>query len=111
MQRGVKMSKTIISKDGRFEWEEEKYQLNIANHNIKFEDVFHIFDDFFVLEEYDKSHSIYEDRYKIYGFHGNSAVVCVCNTDRSNRIRIISAYETDKSEREKFYEHIRKISK
>ena len=103
------MSKTIVSKCGRFEWEEDKYELNIMKHKIRFEDVFHIFDDYFVWEVFDGSHSKFEDRYKIYGFHGNSAVVCVCHTDRSGRTRIISAYKVDRQEKEKFYEYIKKL--
>jgi len=38
------MGKTIISKDNRFEWDEEKNIANIEKHGIAFEEILEVFD-------------------------------------------------------------------
>ena len=57
------MGKTIISKDNRFEWDEEKNLANIEKHGIDFEEILEGFDDPAFLIGYDFEHSETEDRY------------------------------------------------
>ena len=48
---------TIISPDGRFEWDEAKNILNKEDHGFYFEEILGVFDDPFFLEAYDRDHS------------------------------------------------------
>ncbi|MDR3249099.1 MAG: BrnT family toxin, partial [Treponema sp.] len=57
------MGKTIISADGRFEWDEDKDRVNIKNHGFSFHEILEIFDDPAFLEGYDEEHSDEEERY------------------------------------------------
>ena len=47
------MGKTIVSEDGRFEWDEEKDKLNKAEHGLYFSEILPAFDDPYLLELYD----------------------------------------------------------
>lgn len=59
------MGKTIISVDGRFEWDEEKSGINKELHGLFFDEVLPAFDDPYLLELYDDAHSrLEETRYR-----------------------------------------------
>ena len=47
------MGRTIISKNGRFEWDEDKDRLNKKKHGFSFEEILEVFDDPDFLEGYD----------------------------------------------------------
>ena len=47
----------------KFEWDEEKKQLNLSKHGIDFETAMLVFNDLQRIEIYDMEHSINEDRY------------------------------------------------
>ena len=51
------MGKTIISADGRFEWEEDKSRINKKLHGLYFNEILPAFDDPYLLEMYDETHS------------------------------------------------------
>ncbi|MBO4853300.1 MAG: BrnT family toxin [Schwartzia sp.] len=85
-----------------FEWDEEKNELNMRKHGIRFELALRVFYDENRLEEYDESHSEAEDRYISLGYV--NGVLVVVHTDRDEAIRIISARPADKKERMKYYE-------
>ena len=46
----------------KFEWDEDKNQLNLKKHGIDFETAMLVFNDLQRIEIYDTEHSIYEDR-------------------------------------------------
>lgn len=48
----------------KFEWDEDKNQLNYRKHGIDFETAMLVFNDIQRIEIYDMEHSIHEDRYK-----------------------------------------------
>lgn len=72
-----------------FEWDEEKERLNIKKHGISFTMAAKVFLDAGRIEIYDEAHSIDEDRYITIGWVGD--VLFVVYTERTSRIRLISA--------------------
>lgn len=72
-----------------FEWDEEKERLNIKKHGISFTMAAKVFLDAGRIEIYDEAHSIDEDRYITIGWAGD--VLFVVYTERTSRIRLISA--------------------
>jgi uncharacterized DUF497 family protein len=85
-----------------YEWDDEKNMLNIRKHGIAFEDAILVFNDPLRLELYDPGHStIYEERWRVYGFAGG--VLAVSFTERNGMIRIISARRAQGIELEAYY--------
>ena len=113
------MGRTIISKDGRFEWDESKNRLNKKNHGLSFDEILEIFDDPDFLEGYDLEHSKNEDRYYGIGCLNNILYIIVFYTLRESsmsphsevsrtRIRIISARQADTEEKEEYNDYFKK---
>jgi uncharacterized DUF497 family protein len=63
------MRKTVISADGRFEWDEDKGRTNMINkklHGVYSGKILSAFDDLYILELYDEAHSDFaETRFKV----------------------------------------------
>lgn len=88
----------------RFEWDDEKNQINIRKHHIDFGTAILVFADPQRLEYYDAAHSADEDRYVTIGsINGVTLIVMVVFTERTNSIRIISACPATKREKEVYY--------
>ena len=102
------MSRTIISEDGRFEWDENKDRLNKKKHGFSFNEILEIFDDPAFLEGYDQEHSKQEERYYGMGCLNNTLYVIAFYTYRE-RIRIISARQADNDEQEEYNDYFKKI--
>ncbi|MBP5706385.1 MAG: BrnT family toxin [Spirochaetales bacterium] len=103
------MGKTIISDDGRFEWDEEKNAINKKKHGVGFEEITDVFDDPYFLVRYDKRHSIDEDRWNGIGCINGILILVTTFTER-DRIRIISAQRADSRLKEVYYDYIKKIN-
>jgi len=103
----IGMGRTIISEDGRFEWDEDKDRLNKQNHGFSFGEILEIFDDPAFLEGDDHGHSENEDRY--YGMGCLNGILCVIvfYTLRE-RTRIISARQADSEEQEEYDDYFKK---
>jgi len=101
------MGRTIVSEDGRFEWDEEKDAKNRIKHGIAFNEVLRVFDDPDFLEGYDSRHSFEEDRYYGIGRLHNFVVMIVFYTERGGRIRIMSARQADADDQEVYYDNLR----
>jgi uncharacterized DUF497 family protein len=103
------MGKTVVSEDGRFEWDEAKNRKNIKEHGFSFAEILEVFDDPAFLEGYDVEHSKHEDRY--YGIGCLNGVLYVISfyTYRGERRRIISARQADPEEREEYDDYFKKI--
>lgn len=85
----------------KFEWDDEKYQLNIKKHGIYFEDAVNVFLDDNALYYSDDEHSDGEERFKIVGMV--EKVLAVIYTERGEVNRIISARHATKKERNDYY--------
>jgi uncharacterized DUF497 family protein len=98
------MGRTIITDDGRFEWDEDKNGVNIAKHGVDFNFAKRVFDDEEKIEEYDDLHSTYnEERYRVVGMVENDVLFVVETELESGRIRIISARYAERVYQEKYF--------
>lgn len=86
----------------KFEWDEDKNNMNKKKHQISFETASHIFEDPYYIEMYDFEHSMDEDRYIAIGKVGD--VLFVVFTEKRDTIRLISARLATRVERELYYD-------
>lgn len=88
----------------RFEWDENKNQINQKKHGISFEEAQSVFYDEEALLRDDPEHSDDEERFVILGLsrEANLLVVCHCYRASETVIRIISARKATKNE-SKYY--------
>lgn len=88
----------------KFEWDENKNQINQRKHGISFEEAQTVFYDDEALVRDDPDHSDYEERFIILGMSSkaNMLVVCHCYRASETVIRIISARKATKTE-SKYY--------
>ena len=106
----VVMGKTIISNDGRFEWDEEKNLSNIKKHGIAFDEILEIFDDPAFLTGFDFEHSLEEDRYYGIGNLNGILIILVFFSEKGERIRLISARQAEHEAQEAYYDYFKKIN-
>lgn len=85
---------TIVTPDGRFEWDDGKAIVNLAKHGVSFEEATEVFFDPFADEFPDLIYSGTEDRRITVGRTGRRIVIAVVHVHRDERIRSISARET-----------------
>jgi uncharacterized DUF497 family protein len=102
------MGITMITDDGRFEWDDEKAKTNKEKHGLAFDEILPIFDDPNMIEYYDDAHStIEEDRIIGIGILQGILILYVAYTERDERTRIISARKASPREEAKYYEQIK----
>jgi len=84
----------------RFQWDEQKNLLNIAKHQVSFDEAKTVFSDANARIIDDPDHSHEEDRFIIMGISQRLRVLVVCHCYRENdeAIRIISARKATKNE-------------
>ena len=93
----------MIEIDGRFfDWDENKYAINIRKHGISFNEAASVFFDENAIEIDDIKHSQDEDRFLVIGRSKRLRLLVVCHCYRKNNtlIRIISARKADATEAE-----------
>jgi uncharacterized protein len=88
----------------QFEWDENKAVSNLSKHRISFEEAKTVFDDPLYVDFYDLDHSEDEERYLIVGESDRGRLLIVSYAERGNSIRLISAREVTRSEREAYEE-------
>ena len=84
-----------------FEWDKSKATSNKRKHGISFEEAQSVFYDDFAIQFFDDENSDVEDRFLMLG-HSNQSrklLICHCEKDAGNRIRIISARKATTNER------------
>lgn len=87
-----------------FEWDENKDRINKKKHGISFEVAVRVFLDDMRIEKIDFAHStVDEERINIIGRVENMIILFVVTTERSGKIRIISARRAEKKEEEEYY--------
>jgi uncharacterized DUF497 family protein len=100
---------TVISPDGRFEWEYNKNVLNKENHGFYFEEILTAFDDPFFLEAFDRDNSTPDEiRWKGIASFDRRIYFFLSYTEREERTRIISARLAEAPERERYDENCQK---
>ena len=88
--------------DLEFEWDEKKNRINQRKHGVAFEDAVKVFFDPKCVELYDRKHSLFEDRWLLYGMAGCNVLI-VSFSERNGVIRIFSARKPEKYEEEDFF--------
>lgn len=99
---------TIVSDDGRFEWDSGKDEANRKKHLLSFDEILDVFDDPAFLEIEDKEHSYFEERFRGIGALKNVVIVTTCFVEREERIRIINARRATAYEERIYYENYKK---
>lgn len=87
-----------------FEWDESKAAANLSGHGVSFDEAQTVFDDALYVDFYDPDHSLGEHRYIIIGESQQGRLLLVSYAERDNAIRLISAREVTRTEREAYEE-------
>ncbi|TRU68732.1 MAG: BrnT family toxin [Microcystis viridis Mv_BB_P_19951000_S69] len=86
----------------QFDWDKNKAERNLSKQPVSFEEAKTIFDDSLYVEFYAPDHSENEDRYLLVGQSNRGRLLIVSYTERGNLIRLTSAREVTKTERETY---------
>ena len=88
----------------KFKWDEVKTASNIKKHGISFNEAKSVFFDEFAMQFFDHENSAIEDRFLMLGMshETNLLLICHCDSNDSNTIRIISARKATKNERKHY---------
>ena len=87
-----------------FEWDEKKAATNLGRHGVSFDEAITVFDDPVYVDFYDPDHSYNEHRYIIIGQSQRGRLLIVSYTEREDVVRLISAREAARGERETYEE-------
>lgn len=87
----------------RFEWDVRKGKYNLRKHAVSFDEASTLFEDPLYIIFADPDHSETENRFIIIGESTKHRLLVVSFGERSDAVRLISAREATRSERE-FYE-------
>lgn len=87
-----------------FDWNPEKAATNLTKHGVSFEEARSVFYDEYARQFYDEDHSKTEDRFIMLGISSRLRILVVCHCEHENGecIRIISARKATANER-RFY--------
>jgi len=84
-----------------FEWDASKATSNKTKHGVSFEEAKSVFYDDLAIQFFDEDNYEYEDRFLLLGRSNQSRVLLICHCEREsgNTIRIISARKATAKER------------
>lgn len=84
----------------KFEWDPAKARANVKKHGVSFEEAQSIFYDECAVQFFDEDHSADEQRFLLLGMstRANLLLVCHCEREAGQVIRIISARKATKRE-------------
>lgn len=84
----------------KFDWHPTKAATNLKKHQISFEEAQTVFYDEFAVQFFDEGHSEDEERFLMLGMsvHSRLLLVCHCEREGGEVIRIISARKATKRE-------------
>jgi hypothetical protein len=88
----------------QFDWDKNKATRNQSKHGVSFEEAKTVFDDPLYVDFYDPDHSEDEERYLIVGKSNRGRLLIVSYTERGDSVRLISAREVTRTEREAYEE-------
>jgi len=85
-------------------WNEDKARANLSKHGVSFGEAKTVFEDPLYIDFYDPDHSDDEERYIIVGQSQQRRLLVVSFTERRGSIRLISAREATRMERNAYEE-------
>ena len=86
----------------RFDWDKNKAASNLARHKVSFEEAATVFGNPLSDTFDDPDHSVEEQRFLIIGHSEKGKLLFVSHTDDGETVRIISAREPTRAEREAY---------
>ena len=88
----------------RFEWDPSQAASNAKKHKVTFEVAKTVFYDDFALQFFDEEHSFDEERFLLLGMSSDARFLLVCHCEREDGdvIRIISARKATESEAQNY---------
>jgi uncharacterized DUF497 family protein len=86
----------------QFEWDPRKAVDNFDKHGVSFDEASTVFGDPLAITIDDPDHSISEYRFVTTGLSKQQRLIVVSHTERNGRIRIISAREPTRQERNQY---------
>lgn len=91
-----------------YEWDEEKYHMNLAKHRVRFEEARDVWADPLAIEICDLDSSIEEPRFLRIGYceYLGMLTVIFCEREDGHVIRIISARKSSKKEKSEYARRI-----
>ena len=87
-----------------FEWDPNKARANAEKHAVSFGEAATVFGDMLSITYLDPDHSVDESRYITIGMSAFGKLLIIAHADRGDRIRIISARVSTRSERRLYEE-------
>jgi uncharacterized protein len=90
----------------KFEWDNQKAASNEIKHGVSFQKAETVFSDPLAVIFNDEWHSTAEERELIIGLSNDKRLLLVCFTERADKVRLISARETTKKERQDYEENV-----
>ena len=84
----------------QFDWDQAKANANSKKHGVTFEEARTVFFDEFAVQFFDEDHSSEEERFLLLGLSSDAKLLLVCHCEREpgNVIRMISARKATKRE-------------
>lgn len=84
----------------KFDWDQAKANANSKKHGVTFEEARTVFFDEFAVQFFDEDHSSEEERFLLLGLSSEAKLLLVCHCEREQEdvIRIISARKATKRE-------------
>lgn len=84
----------------KFEWDPIKAASNLKKHQVSFDEAKSVFYDEFAVQFFDEEHSSLEERFLMLGLSVSAKLLIVCHCEREHGqvIRIISARKATKRE-------------
>ena len=88
----------------RFKWDPSKAASNAKKHKVTFEVAKTVFYDDFALQFFDEEHSFDEERFLMLGMSSDARLLLVCHCEKEDGdvIRIISARKATESEAQNY---------
>lgn len=90
----------------QFEWDPNKAGDNLTKHGVSFDEASTVFGDPLAITVDDPDHSTEEFRCVTTGFSKNQRLLVVSHIERGGRIRIISARDAARQERNQYESEI-----
>jgi uncharacterized protein len=88
----------------RFEWNAEKAAGNLRKHGVSFDEAASVFFDPLSATGSDPDHSGEERRFVTFGMSASGRLLLVAHTEQDDAIRIITARQATRAEREIYEE-------
>ena len=85
-----------------FEWDRTKAQINLGKHKVSFEEASSLFADKNSITIDDPVHSLNEERFITIGLSFEKRLLVAVYTERSDKIRIISARLASRKEKKQY---------